>query len=406
MATVTGMTAAAMQAIRDGTVVDADFDSAGHLIFTKYDGTQFDAGAVLSATTAQSGVVELATSAETQTGTDTQRAVTPAGLASIPGNKVQILSAVPAESATPTSYPTGMSMMLLDGTNGWSVNSSVGSVITNNISVDRTQQTFYSNPGGVGNPREWVRFHHSTNNGGGWTAWRQVQIMNDLAVASFTQATAFTSYPSGPSRLYFTTSTSSGWDFAGKAGEVLTYTDGSDFARQQWTKHQGGSSGQTEIWVRTANTASGWSPWRKISRDALLADPIVYTYNNTATITASSWADHPNNVTQTLVLPYDAIVSVELHAWLSVNYVDASTLRMGVSHNGATPDASLGSAWGNVLYETTQGTAGGGGQHGMSATTKLSAGSNTFKVQAYKTGSGATTGNYYQLRITPLRWAE
>ena len=83
MATVTGMTAAAMQAIRDGTVVNGHFDSAGHLILTKYDETQIDVGAVLASSTTQAGIVELATTSETTTGTDTVRAVTPSGLAAV-----------------------------------------------------------------------------------------------------------------------------------------------------------------------------------------------------------------------------------------------------------------------------------------------------------------------------------
>lgn len=45
MATITGLTAAAMQAIRDGVIVDADV-VGGHLILTKHDATTFDAGVV------------------------------------------------------------------------------------------------------------------------------------------------------------------------------------------------------------------------------------------------------------------------------------------------------------------------------------------------------------------------
>ena len=46
MATVTGMTAAAMQAIADGTVVSATVNPAGDLILTKHDGTTANAGHV------------------------------------------------------------------------------------------------------------------------------------------------------------------------------------------------------------------------------------------------------------------------------------------------------------------------------------------------------------------------
>lgn len=47
MATITGMTAEAMQAIQDGSVVDGTVDGGGHLILTKHDGTTIDAGSVI-----------------------------------------------------------------------------------------------------------------------------------------------------------------------------------------------------------------------------------------------------------------------------------------------------------------------------------------------------------------------
>lgn len=83
MATVTGMTAAAMLAIRDNTIVSAAFDSSNHLILTKYDASTVDAGFVQDSTLTAKGLVELATTAETTTGTDTARAVTPSGLAAV-----------------------------------------------------------------------------------------------------------------------------------------------------------------------------------------------------------------------------------------------------------------------------------------------------------------------------------
>src|SRR5690242_9749174 len=84
MATVTGMTAAHTQAILDTTIVDAEIDISGDLIFTRHDGSTFDAGsslpAVPAASTTVQGKVELATDAEAITGTDTVRAVTPHAL--------------------------------------------------------------------------------------------------------------------------------------------------------------------------------------------------------------------------------------------------------------------------------------------------------------------------------------
>jgi hypothetical protein len=267
MATVTGMTAAAMQAIRDGAIVSAAFDSANHLILTKHDGTTVDGGALGVATTTLAGPVELATNAETQSGSSTSLAVTPAGLASIPGNKVQILSSV-AETALPTSYPLGISLMNLSTGSGWSLNSGFGTVVTNYVATDRCEQTFYSNDGGTASPRAWIRSYSSTVGGGGWTSWQQNMVMNNLASASFTQITAASSYPVGQSRLFYTTANSTAWDFSGKSGEVVTYMDSSGNTKQTWTQILGGSTLVPDMWVRTSTTAAGWSKWQIVAGDS------------------------------------------------------------------------------------------------------------------------------------------
>jgi hypothetical protein len=312
-----------MADIEAATIVSGAYDSSGHLILTKHDGGQVDAGLLTASTTTQRGSVELATDAETQAGTDAARAVTPASLASIPGNKVQILGTVPAETATPASYPLGISHMQLTGSESWSINTSVGSVVTNRPHTDRTQQTFYSNPGGIGNPRAWMRYYHTSNNGGGWTAWRQVMIMNDLTAASYTQTTALSSYPTGISRIYFTTSSSAGWDFAGIAGEIVTYVDGTDFARQDFTSHVGGSSAKPVRWVRTANSASSWTPWQK-----LFVDPGAYLYYT------PTWS-----TTSGLHLPSFGNASVDVKAYKIGKKVDVQfDVTFGSTTNfGATP---------------------------------------------------------------------
>ena len=91
MATVTGLTADRMIAIEGASVVGGAVDGSGHLILTKFDTTTIDAGFVLGdavpATDTVQGIVELATDSEVATGTDTQRAVTPAGLASVLSGK-------------------------------------------------------------------------------------------------------------------------------------------------------------------------------------------------------------------------------------------------------------------------------------------------------------------------------
>jgi hypothetical protein len=248
-----------MQAIRDGTVVSAHFDSANHLILTKYDGTTVDAGALATATTTQAGSVELATNAETQSGSATNLAVTPAGLASLPGTRVQILTGtLPAESAAQSAYPTGISMM---DVSGWSIGGGFGTVVTHNVSQWRCEQTFYKAVGGTSIPQNFMRHHNAADGGGGWTAWYQVLSNPILSSAGFTQLTAAASYPRGFSRLYYTTANGGSWDFNGLAGEVFTYSDGSSFARQTFVQHVAGSANKPVVWTRTSDWTTGWSSW-------------------------------------------------------------------------------------------------------------------------------------------------
>lgn len=288
MATVTGMTAAAMQAIRDGTVVSGHFDSANHLILTKYDGTTVDAGALAVATTTQAGSVELATNAETLSGSATNLAVTPAGLASLPGYRVQIVSGI-AESATPAAWPYGVSLQSVAAADSWSLNNSSGTIVTYSVVTDRTFQTFYTSTGGTSTVRTYTRSYHSSSGGGGWTAWREETLVTVLNAASFTQLTAATSYPPGRSRIYYTSATGGSWDFAGMDGEVETHWDSANsFARQTFTQRSTGSANTPTIWIRTSDNTIGWSAWKK-----LIHDPGSYT-TWTPTWTTSSGLHLPS----------------------------------------------------------------------------------------------------------------
>jgi hypothetical protein len=228
MATVTGLTAARMLAIEAATIVDGEIDASSHLILDRHDGAQIDAGLIAS--------------------------------------KILSANALP-ETAPPTSYPVGVSMFSVTTGSGWSLANGFGSVITNRPITDRTSQTFFSASGGTGRHSMWTRTYHSTTDGGGWTAWAQVQIMHNLSPASLTQSSPISSYPQGSSRVFFSTTESSGWDFAGKTGEVETFRDGDNYARQTWTRHFGGLTNLTETWVRTANQASGWCKWLTIAED-------------------------------------------------------------------------------------------------------------------------------------------
>lgn len=284
MATVTGMTAAAMQAIRDGTIVSAAFDSANHLILTKYDGTTVDGGALATATTTLAGPVELATNAETQSGSATNLAVTPAGLASLPGYRAQILAQNSiAESATPAAWPYAVSMMSVATGSGWTPNSGVGIVVCYSIDSTHTVQDFYANVGS-GSPKIWTRSYN-----GAWSSWAQKMIMVNLDPTAFTQTTTRGNYPVGQSRLYYTTANGTGWDFSGTAGEIITYTENDNtFGRQIFTAHVGGSSTPFQ-WFRTANAAGGWTAWQKVITDPGAWVSWTPTWSTTSGLHLPSW---------------------------------------------------------------------------------------------------------------------
>lgn len=309
MATVTVVTAQRTLEIEATSIVDGEINANGHLILTRHDGTPLDMGAVSGmqmnpgdgyskvdafayvgptdpgpvaegsvwydtnepagpyASTTQKGLVELATNAETQAGVDNTRAVTPASLASVPGSKTIYLgSNINTESAGPTAYPTGLSLMNLTTGSNWSVANGFGTVLTSQPFNDRTVQLLFGAAGGSSTPRTWFRQWHTSTGGGGWTRWSSYNTTVTVDPATITQTTALASYPTGWSRAYFTTTNATGWDFSGSAGELLTYVDGTDFAKQTWTKHAKGTE-VAEMWIRTANQANSWAPWRKFITD-------------------------------------------------------------------------------------------------------------------------------------------
>lgn len=192
MATVTGLTAARMLAIEAATVVGGTIDGFGHLILSKHDGSTVDAGdlvgAIGAATETMQGTVELATNQEVADGTDTQRAVTPAALASIPGVKILTQNSK-VEADPPSAYPSGVSMLSLSASPDWSVNSGYGNVVTFNNGEFRTNQIFYNSAGGASLPEAWLRCYNSADSTGGWTLW--APIMADDSAYRYLGRTSF-----------------------------------------------------------------------------------------------------------------------------------------------------------------------------------------------------------------------
>lgn len=92
MATVQSMTLDRLLQLEADTVIGGHIDGSGNLILEQHDGSEINAGSALiavpDATETVKGKVELATTAEATAGTDTERVVTPAGLAAAVGTLV------------------------------------------------------------------------------------------------------------------------------------------------------------------------------------------------------------------------------------------------------------------------------------------------------------------------------
>jgi hypothetical protein len=355
MAVVTGMTAAAMTAIRNGMVTGAHFDSANHLILEKYDGTTVDGGALANATTAQAGPVELATNAETQSGSSSTLAVTPAGLASLPGYRVQIVTGI-AETATPAAWPYGVSLQSVTTGSGWTPANGFGTIMTDSIMTDRTTQTFWASAGGTTSARCWTRSYHGTDGGGGWTSWREMQLTTSLTAASFTQTTAMSSYPEGWSRLYYSSS-GTGWDFSGTAGEVVTYKNTTtDFARQIYTSHATGSGFIPDVWYRTSNTAAGWSAWRKSVYDQGAWISWTPTWSTTSGLHLPGWGStapvfKAQKLGRNVTVKYDITFASDTNFGASATTTDNWTFSLPSAWPAASSSGFLG--YGDMYKDST-----------------------------------------------------
>lgn len=280
---VQSLTKDRMLAIEAASIVNGYIDGSGHLILVQHDGTEIDAGdallAVANASTTQVGVVELATTAETNAGTDTVRAVTPASLTNILSRVAALelvgvdLIAPLAQSAAITSYPKGVSLMEVGAGSGWTPNGGFGLVVTYYSSATRTSQSFYANQ----NDKEWRRYYYF-DLVGGWGPWRFQGTEESLDAASFSQTTAVSAYPEGTSHMWITSTqaTAGGWSWGAQFGTLHTTRPwGTTDAQQIW-QMGGGTSIISTLWVRTGNSG-GWGVWKQMARvqDYVDADTVV-----------------------------------------------------------------------------------------------------------------------------------
>lgn len=198
MATITGLTAERMLGIEAATIVSGEIDVSGHLILTRFDGTQIDAGIIASAvpdaSETQKGVVELATEAETVALADNTKAITPGGLAStingLSGRLITHIDTAKPQSDLISTYPGGVSIMSLNPTTvvsgSWTGLTAIwgsevyGVVHTVNPNSGYAVQYFFRHGASTVVPAMAIR----SGNSASWGTWQRVVMYDEWNTAN------------------------------------------------------------------------------------------------------------------------------------------------------------------------------------------------------------------------------
>lgn len=165
MATITGLTAERMREIEAASIVDGHVDASGHLILTRYDGSQIDAGSALASVSQNALVKYLNATSFTET--------TP-----------------------PLSYPDGVSFLWISDVESvadWPTFSGKwGTLHTVNWSAaysDGDTNQVWTKLHSSGTPEQWIR----SGNGTGWSAWKKLALSDEVTALAESQALALES---------------------------------------------------------------------------------------------------------------------------------------------------------------------------------------------------------------------
>lgn len=268
MATITGLTAERMREIEAASIVDGTINASGHLILTRYDGTQIDAGDALVA---------------------------------IPDESiVKILDPDGYDGSTPgESYPVGVSLLHVSDAigKGYPFGLFSGTIRSSNIAGDsHIVQMFQAEHGGFQDPQVWVRAYQV---GWGWSSWEKLALNKDVTATNtrvtalenvrtqllnqgdlgITESSPQSAYPSGISILSVTTG--SGWSRNGGFGTIITYNHSGSRCVQHFYKNSAASGSNAVGWVRNFHGDNpGWSNWLQIGSDKLV---------RTSSVSAGTW---------------------------------------------------------------------------------------------------------------------
>lgn len=203
----------------------------------------------------------------------------------------------------------------------------------------------------------------------------------------------------------------------GNSSLELRTTDGSSpvlgFHRSGYTAVAVYNDINNSLRVRDANTGTD-SAILFGTRSEKVPDPQWAASGNSGTaMTATAWGTLvPGTTAITMSFTYDCWVQIDFGGWAATTSADA---RMGVAITGATSFTpyTTGTGWtsnpswmppGATAY-AYNGTV-NGFKSGGSFVWKVSAGTNNFRLEGWKSSGGTTSQwNYPFMQITPLRWA-
>jgi hypothetical protein len=251
VATVTGLTADRMIAIEAASIVDGTINGTGHLILTKHDGTEIDAGSALVAVPAV--------------------------------NLVDILDGDSfTQVSPPESYPEGVSLMHLTSdqvaAGGWTNFAfKYGTIRTIKTGTNEIAQIWMHHHDASAEPELWIR----GGNWNGWGTWRKLatttyvdaadavldtrlDILEGQRVIPFVAETSpYSAYPLGVSNMPVGVGGSETWSRG--AGSVTTYR------LNEFRTYQIFNDNSHRLWTRRYHEASGgWGAWDQIQNDEVL----------------------------------------------------------------------------------------------------------------------------------------
>lgn len=254
MATITGLTAERMREIEAASIVDGAINTSGHLILSRYDGGQIDAGNALAAIPADTVVNYLPVGSVT-------------------------------EVTSPSNYPDGLSLFWMAGdTNAttWPTFAGKwGTLETINWSAGYNPNDTIQKWSRIANsvePEQWIR----SGNGTGWSAWRKLTTKKEfddrLAPTTVKQPSdSITTYPSGLSMTTMDGSTGPTWSSipTTQFGTLIT-ANGGDLRSFQLMQVEDGYL----HFRRYRSDLSGWQPWTKVLTEQRL-DPVNVNQSTT-----------------------------------------------------------------------------------------------------------------------------